>query len=272
MNPYQVLGVSPDASSSEIKTAYRKLVKQYHPDRNNTEAATNIIVRVNEAYEILSDPVRKARYDQGWVVVVDTMTEEERRYQEYREEFKRKRREADRIRREKQLARQRWMYAVLRFVCMGLAAFAFLLIVDQLLPASHVSEIADRGWQTRTSAGRGQQGDLLSSMHTEHFTFGVPDEVHLAYDYFGQPGIITINYSPLFRIPETIVVPVEGKIAVFEARRTVFSLFVPFHYLLFLMAVPVVWRKSYHPGFQMLAYASLFVGLLTAMFLVSTQP
>ncbi|MBQ7794609.1 MAG: molecular chaperone DnaJ [Clostridia bacterium] len=62
---YEVLGLQKGASDDEIKKAYRKLAKQYHPDLNpdNPEAEAKF-KEVNEAYEVLSDADKKARYDQ----------------------------------------------------------------------------------------------------------------------------------------------------------------------------------------------------------------
>lgn len=69
---YEVLGVSRGASDDEIKKAYRKTAKKYHPDLNpdNPEAEAKF-KECNEAYEVLSDPQKKARYDQFGFAGVD---------------------------------------------------------------------------------------------------------------------------------------------------------------------------------------------------------
>lgn len=61
---YEVLGLSKGASDDEIKRAYRKMAKKYHPDVNKESGAEEKFKEVNEAYEVLSDPQKKATYDQ----------------------------------------------------------------------------------------------------------------------------------------------------------------------------------------------------------------
>ena len=65
MKHYETLGVKKDATAAEIKAAYRRLARKYHPDVCKEAGATDKIAAINVAYDILSDPERRARYDHG---------------------------------------------------------------------------------------------------------------------------------------------------------------------------------------------------------------
>jgi len=60
---YEILGVPRKATDEEIKKAFRRLAFQYHPDRNKQPGAEDRFKEINEAYEVLSDPERRANYD-----------------------------------------------------------------------------------------------------------------------------------------------------------------------------------------------------------------
>lgn len=60
---YQILETDKRATPEEIKRAYRKLAKKYHPDRSGYEHADKLFAQINEAYEVIGDPERKKEYD-----------------------------------------------------------------------------------------------------------------------------------------------------------------------------------------------------------------
>ncbi|WP_298959511.1 DnaJ C-terminal domain-containing protein [uncultured Methylobacterium sp.] len=65
-NPYEILGVSRSADEADIKKAFRRLAKTYHPDRNKDDAkAKDRFAEVNQAYEILGDAKKRAQFDRG---------------------------------------------------------------------------------------------------------------------------------------------------------------------------------------------------------------
>lgn len=99
MTHYDILGVTAEAGHSEIKSNYRSLVKQYHPDLNPSEEAKVLILRITEAYSVLSDPAKKHIYDlqlAGVEELIESFAEDridER--EQYRREYVRRKREQE---------------------------------------------------------------------------------------------------------------------------------------------------------------------------------
>lgn len=61
---YEILGVSPRSTQDEIRSAYRKIVLQHHPDRSSDPASPEIFMQATEAYDVLSDAPRRRQYDE----------------------------------------------------------------------------------------------------------------------------------------------------------------------------------------------------------------
>ncbi len=95
-NYYFILGLNIYAKEEEIKQAYRKLALQYHPDKNSSPQAESIFKEVNEAYEVLGDPLRKGIYDQ---MLLGVVTEEQPVTQKHRDPRYRPQPAATRVRR-----------------------------------------------------------------------------------------------------------------------------------------------------------------------------
>ena len=60
---YEILTLSPQATLEDIRRAYRAMALRFHPDRNSSPEAQAAMIKINEAYEVLSDPMRRESYD-----------------------------------------------------------------------------------------------------------------------------------------------------------------------------------------------------------------
>lgn len=86
-NYYEILGVSVDSTNVEIKSAYRKLARKYHPDINKDEDAISIFKNITEAYEVLSNEVERSKYNtlKGFFKSEKTSTSSQKAEEIYKE-------------------------------------------------------------------------------------------------------------------------------------------------------------------------------------------
>ena len=64
-DPYRILGVDRDASEEQVRAAFRDAIRRAHPDRTGTRADPGSITALVDAWRLLGDPVRRARFDEG---------------------------------------------------------------------------------------------------------------------------------------------------------------------------------------------------------------
>jgi curved DNA-binding protein CbpA len=104
-NYYQTLGIKRDASNEVLKKAYRKLVQKFHPDKNDGDKYfENRFIEVQEAYEILSDPYEKAKYDTKYDFFFNGQQQTKNQSFTYKEESKYEpsKQDPEKVRREKE--------------------------------------------------------------------------------------------------------------------------------------------------------------------------
>ena len=133
MNPYAILGVSTHATDLEIKRAYRNLVKRYHPDKRSSESSHEQIVAINQAYDILSDPDKRAQYDRGFAILYVTPQPQEDPLEAYKREYKQKRWAREKKEREEKLARKKAIYRVLRWLHFPVLVFGAIFMLNDWL-------------------------------------------------------------------------------------------------------------------------------------------
>lgn len=109
MNHYQTLKLNSQATSKEIKQAYRKLAKQYHPDTKTAETNSEEIIQINAAYEILSNPQNRRRYDQELLLKDDYYSLSNRQKRTAEASQAHKRRQAQK---RPEISYQQWLQAV----------------------------------------------------------------------------------------------------------------------------------------------------------------
>jgi hypothetical protein len=239
MNPYDVLGVPSDATASQIKAAYRKAVKKYHPDATRLPD-TSMVALVNEAYDLLSDPQRKHAYDTNRYSFVTIVKEEDPRTI-YKREFLRKKQEQAEARVKWELALFQRVYkinAVLAIMCV-------FLILDEALPTVEYQDPPEQEW---ISDIQGKYKDYhLLTVRTEHFKIAVPFAVNYQYD---AKTIVPVKVeaSPVFRVPVLVSIPrqEEGEV-VFEPLYTLYSYPFPFHYAVLIFASVTLLLRQHSP-------------------------
>jgi DnaJ-domain-containing protein 1 len=236
MDYYQILGVSREASQTEIRNAYRKLAKLYHPDRNPSAEAKNAILLVNEAYETLSDPGKRLQYDQPVYSSEIKNTQEDLRQAQRRENYRRWQ-ETERIKREEFEGYKLEVLNQFKKYNMVLVIWALLMVLDEyIIPPRVIQEEVLLSKAIRVPSGR-RASQIVHVAQTESYVMGIP---RIAVEK-SVGGKLQIESSRILNVPLRVSTP-DGD--TFAVSRNIYAFIAPMPLLLLLFAALVYFVKE----------------------------
>ncbi|AYB29274.1 J domain-containing protein [Chryseolinea soli] len=271
MNYYQILGVREDAGYDEIKRAYRKLMKIYHPDKNSTAAAAEFSKKINEAYEVLSDTLKRAQYDTQRHYTSSSRYAYQDAYRETsdrerREAEARRQREAETWRRYRQKQeeetkagkhqRRQAIYPVIRWLNLAVAIVSLLFLLDNYVSVTRNSSIT-AGWRVGLTGG-----DTVDFLRDNHLAFELPKGVRVNYDYDRDSLRMPVQFtiSSVRHVAKSVVIKDGNRLVQIPLTSTDYQS-TPFWWMLSLLcSVVVLFCKDYTDTAYKLALVSL--GLL----------
>ncbi len=255
---YQILGVSQQAHEEEIKRAFRKLVITYHPDKNPSPEAEIIILEINEAYEVLSDPEKRTLYDNllSGRTVVERVRPHHHRDPRYR------RRAPDPNYKSKLQLKLEMLEAYLPqalFISRCALAFSLFIALDFLFPSSRENEIIARMKSKQYGLRLGSVQQLWTNKNN---LFKLDREDILN---FREGMTVLVTYSTWMRVPISI-----------ESMETHYKATIPatiyanFSFVPLILFVTSVLGAFYKKGIEFrfnLGIVNLLMVILTVLFL-----
>ena len=201
-----MLGISPRATHLEVKRSFRRLAVQFHPDKNNTKEAEERFKEINRAYEVLSDPVKRAQYD---LSLANPNLSESYNRPPHRDPAYHRRRRAYQAQREAVKSSRELMAEYLpkmRWACWAGLVVCFFVIVDYSLPFRQIqAEVSELNRMYRTGRGGGTIYDH-DELITKDGTI-----IHLRDDdvlYFKNSKFVNFNKTEIFG--KIVTVSTEG--------------------------------------------------------------
>jgi len=245
MDYYRILGVDYAATSDEIKHAYRRLAISYHPDKNPAPQAEVLIKQINEAYDVLSDPLKREHYDQHLrnPLVVPDVAHERPRHRDpaYRPSAGKPHRGGGTQTDIRILMGQYLPLA--RKVILFCFSIGILLLIDFLWPARTMGEKIETG-VNRTAYARNSSTNWWVIRTDAGHEISMPSEFR---PYFLPGAEVTVSSSYFFGIPESISVPQ-------HAEKIGLSIYGNFIFapaaLLIISGVGMFFRSSVEYGFN----------------------
>ncbi len=243
MNHYEQLGVSPLASADEIKRAYRRLAVKYHPDKNPSPDAHQFFKECTNAYNVLSDPEKKASYDLLFHFGLrqpTTTPRQTHRDPAYRRRSSQPPRKSSQQHMYELMAKYLPWANRISYSCLALCIF---LSIDYLLPNQHTNETVTATINRRAEHRSGSTYWLAITTDKGSY-INFPPNTKRSVKVGTE---IQVSASPLLHIPRSVKTPTDE----IEIRKTLYGNFIFFPIiLLFSSSAGVYYRKDVSNGFN----------------------
>lgn len=235
MNHYQILEIPQTASPSEVKKAYRRLAKKYHPDLNPSLEASRKIRLINDAWEILSDSTSRNLYDlylNG--VPVKTVLDEVTPQQKYRAEYLQKRKKAQEERIRQQIHYKQKFYRYFRWVNIICFVASLIYTIDYYFDSEVYHFSIDKIVQARnyTTYVQFQNG----------YSVRTSQELYSAYQASTSKRL-SIHISAILQIPREV--RIIGSNKRYHISDTFYVFNNAFSIIMFICSMIVVGNKTY---------------------------
>ncbi|MBV6644470.1 MAG: DnaJ domain-containing protein [Cyclobacteriaceae bacterium] len=258
MDHYQTLGVSNTATAVELKSAYRRMVKQYHPDVNATDEARVIIRQLTEAYEVLSDEHRRYIYDHQLAGIISVPQESEVDERELqRRAYRRKKAEEERLHIERLFLLKIKFYKIQRWSCYAFLVLGFVFTIDYFILGEPVPV------DVRLFELRGPKSDRYTRIAGTGFSFSTDPELYYQQEDV-SPQKLQIYFSSIFHIPARVGAKPGHTFQVYHTLHT-FNNF--FSYLLIFISTVVILQRRYYDWALTLAIIPFFIAGFLILFI-----
>ena len=234
MNHYETLEVMQSASQADIKKAYRRLVKKYHPDINPNQDAVEKMVKINEAYELLSNAATKNLYDlylQG--VPVKTVLREQSSEDRYRSAYKMNRARKQRAAVAEQIIYTQKFYRGLRKVCIASLVFSIILALDYNTNTTYGFYMAEK-----VSLKDNETIVVLG----QDFVLKADENLYTSY-VSSESKRFKVRWSSILKIPINVGMSDEQK--TYHIKRSVYIFGNTFSVIMFFTSLFIVGNKKY---------------------------
>lgn len=239
----EMLELQPGASKAEIKSAYRRLSKKYHPDVNKEEEANEKFIEINEAYKFLIEVGPKPN-DQQTAYDYDPDAEEYRRWRERAYQYARQKAQETK-KQQNELIRK--ILSKFNYVAGVIISFNLLLSIDYLLPRKEYPQRILSITKIVEGMGPGIRYNnsnyiKYDQIHFEDFTMRFqPGEI--AFHEEDQYKQAMVWATPLFKKPLTAQITSEGTVYTYHQNYNIYHVFgyiIPGIFLLFLLYLYVL--------------------------------